>query len=192
MTTETQQDKELNEMLDFWAGSLTDVKEVKQVIPPTQNVKLVIADIDIFAEDKDGIARNWKFFSIKFRIEDGIEVAGERKYKGPTITQMVPYYANPKHYDYKKPFFSKGQFLLPISQLCKAVALENPPQMVLGGLEDTTASGLAELLKGKSVLGNIVQKKEESYNPDSNKYEPTGSMINEVKNFRKLPDSNLV
>ncbi len=182
---------EIAEMEAFWGGTLTDVKEIKQVIPPTQNVKLSVASIDIFAKDKEEAARNWRFLNVKFRIEDGIEVQGERRYKGALITQMIVYFANPGSYDYKKPFFAKGQFLVPISQLVKATGIDTP-KMVFGGLTDETIAMIAEQLKGKQLIGNITQKKEEKLSADSGKYEETGSMVNEVKGFKKLPDSALV
>lgn len=94
----------------FWGGSLTDVKEIRQLIPPTKNVKLQIIGYMLLNTHDDGNEKDWKQILIKFKILDGIDVAGKLKYKNSTVSQVLPYFANPAHYDYTKPFSQKVSF----------------------------------------------------------------------------------
>lgn len=179
------------EVDSMWGGSLTDVKEVKTLIPPSKNVKLLITGVTMFDKYENGDARNWKQILFNLKIVDGIEIGGEVKHKGQFVSQILPYFANPATYDYTKPFFAKGQFLTPLVQLVKATDA-NSPSLIKGGLTDIAASELAESLVGKMILGSIMQTKATVKNPETNKYEATDELVNEVKFFKKLPDSSLV
>ena len=177
-----------NEVEDFWSGNLTDVKEEKNLLPPTKDVKLLIREVDIYDSYDDGSTRLWKQIRVNFELREGIEVAGEIKYRGSRVSQMIPYFAEPNHYDYKKPFFAKAQFLVPLVQLVKATQSESP-KMIKGGLEDEAVVVLVDSLKGKTVLGTILQVPVSVKNPDTGIYEATADLQNEVKYFKQLPDS---
>jgi hypothetical protein len=175
----------------FWGGSLTDVKEIKNLIPPAKDVKLIIDEVRIIDANKDGELLNWKQISFKFKLVDGIEVGSEVKYKGMGINQATPYFANPPSYDYTKPFFAKGQFLVPLTQIVKATGV-SAPQMIKGGLTTEVATTLAESLKDKVLLASVTQKFKQVKNPETGKYENTDELQNEVRGFKAVPDSALV
>lgn len=177
--------------LSFWSGSLTDVKEIKNLIPPTKDVKLIIDEVKIIDQDKEGNELNWKQLGFKFKIVDGIDVAGKVKYRGTVLNQSTPYYANPLSYDYTEPFFSKGQFLVPLTQIVKATGATSP-SMIRGGLTTEIAIKLGEELKNKILLATVVQKFKQVKNPETGKYENTDELKNEVRNFKAVPDSALV
>lgn len=177
--------------VSFWEGSLTDVKEIKNLIPPTKDVKVVIDEVKIIDQDKEGNELNWKQISFKFKIVDGIDVAGVNKYSGMSINQATPYFANPLAYDYSKPFFAKGQFLIPLTQIVKATGV-TASKMVRGGLTTESAVALGEQLKNKTLLATVVQKFKQIKNPETGKYENTDELQNEVRNFKAIPDSALV
>ena len=175
----------------FWGGSLTDVKEIKNLIPPTKDVKVIIDEVKIIDANKEGEQLNWRQISFKFKLVDGVDVGGEVKYKGMSINQATPYFANPPSYDYTKPFFAKGQFLVPLTQIVKATGV-SAPQMIKGGLSTENATNLAETLKGKILLASVLQKFKQVKNPETGKYENTDELQNEVRNFKAVPDSALV
>ena len=183
-------DSQVQDQLAFWNGTLTDAKEMSRLIPVAKDVKLEISDVEIYSE-KDGEERPWKMLKITFKVADGIEVAGETKYRGTLLTEMFVYFANPAKYDMDKPFYKSGSFLVPIKQL--VIATESAsPKLVLGGITDESARELAENLKGKMILGSILQVKETTKDLETGKYVPTGELKNEVKNFKKAPDSSLI
>ena len=171
------------EAVDFWEGTLTDVKETKNLIPPSRNVKLLIKDVDVYSVYDDGSKRNWRQLRPSFTLADGVDVGGEIKYKGMSVSSMMPYFAEP----------TKKQYLVPLVQLVRATQVDSP-SMSPGGLSDESAVKLAEELKGKMVLGSILQTKKTSKNPETGKYEPVvpEELQNEVKNFKAVPESELV
>jgi len=175
----------------FWGGSLTDVKEIRQLIPPTKNVKLQIVGHMLFNTHDDGNERDWKQILIKFKIVDGIDVAGELKYKNSTLSQVLPYFANPAHYDYTKPFFAKGQFLVPLTQIAKATDIQTLT-LIKGGLSDANAEQFGKAIENKMLIGSILQAKATVKNPETGEYVESGDLVNEVKFFKKVPDSALV
>jgi hypothetical protein len=75
------EEKTTQEALDFWGGTLADVKEEKMLIPPTTNVKLQVYETKVINQNQDGTDRNWKMLVVRFKIVDGVEVGNEVKYK---------------------------------------------------------------------------------------------------------------
>ena len=176
---------------DFWGGSLTDVKEIRTLIPPSKNVKLQITGFLLFDKYENGDDRNWKQIMLKFRVVEGVNVGGEVKYKGTIVSQTLPYFANPNNYDYTKPFFGKGQFLIPLIQIVKATGIESP-SMIKGGLTDANAEQIGKSLENKLIIGSIMQTKATVKDPETGKYVESGDLVNEVKFFKAVPDSALV
>jgi hypothetical protein len=176
---------------DVWSGSLTDVKEIRTLIPPSKNVKLQINGFLLFDKYENGDARNWKQIMLKFRLVDGVNVGGEVKYKGTVVAQTLPYFANPANYDYTKPFFGKGQFLMPLIQIVKATGIESPA-LIKGGLTDESADQIGKALENKLLIGSIMQTKATVKDPETGKYVESGDLVNEVKFFKAVPDSALV
>jgi hypothetical protein len=175
----------------MWGGSLTDVKEIRSLIPPSKNVKLQIAGYMIFGKYENGDDRNWKQIMLKFRVVDGINVGGEIKYKGTVVSQTLPYFANPGYYDYTKPFFKGGQFLIPLIQVVKATGIDSPT-LIKGGLTDENAEQIGKAADGKMLIGSIMQTKATVKDPETGKYVESGDLVNEVKFFKAVPDSALV
>lgn len=182
---------EVQEQTNFWNGTLTDAKEMSSLKPVSKDVKMQIADIQVFDVDKENNPKNWKQIKISFKLVDGVDVAGEIKYRGAIMYESFVYFANPEVYDMSKPFYKSGAFLVPIKQLVLATEIDSP-KLIEGGLSDESIAILVEQLKDKQVLGSILQTKETSKNPETGKYEPTGELKNEIKNFKKLPDTALV
>ena len=186
-----QWDEELEGVKDFWGGTIADVKEEKNLVPPARDIPMTITETKLYSTYDDGSVRNWKQILVKFRLDQGIEVDNVTKYKGMLLTQMMPYFAQPTNYDYTKPFFAKGQFLVPLQQIIKSTNIE-APSLIKGGLTDEVMETVAESLKNKTILGSVLQTKVTSKNVETGKYEPTGDLQNEVKNFKIIPEDMLV
>ena len=182
---------DVQDVADLFKGTVMEAKEMSNLKPVSKDVKMQIADIQIFDVDKENNPKNWKQIKIGFRLTEGIDVAGENKYRGAVMSESFVYFANPEVYDMSKAFYKTGSFLIPIKQLVIATE-SSSPKLIEGGLSDESIATLAEQLKDKYVLGSILQVKETSKNPDTGKYEPTGELKNEIKNFKKLPDNSLI
>lgn len=180
--------KESNEE-NFWSGSLSDVKETSRLLPVVKDTKLSIISVEILNE-KEGQPRTWKMIKCTFKLEDGIEVDGVIKNKGSLISETFVYFADPNTYDLTNKFYKTGSFLVPLRQIANAIEYSNIP-LIPGGISDGNAMEFAEALKGKIVLGSILQTKEQKKNEEGI-YVNTGNLKNEVKNFKKAPDSMLV
>jgi hypothetical protein len=72
-------------------------------------------------------------------------------------------------YDIAKPFFAKGQYLIELKKLCQAIGFT--ADLIKGGLSDSSIMELTEALKGRIVLGNIVQKPTTELNTETGIYE---------------------
>ena len=186
-----ENDLGVKEATDFWGGTVVDAKEMSNLKPTTKDVKMLIKDVQVFNTDKEGNAKDWKQIKVSFVLTDGLMIGDETKYKGSSMTESFVYFANPQKYDMTKPFYSKGSFLVPIKQLVLATGVQ-APSLVLGGITDESINNFACDLIDKSVLGTIMQVKVTAKDEISGKYEPTGELKNEIKNFKKLPDSAMV
>lgn len=187
------EEKTTQEALDFWGGTLADVKEEKMLIPPTTNVKLQVFETKVINQNQDGTDRNWKMLVVRFKIVDGDEVGSEVKYKNSIVqTETMCYFANLDcgRYDVAKPFFAKGQYLIELKKLCQAIGFT--ADLIKGGLSDSSIMELTEALKGRIVLGNIVQKPTTELNTETGIYEKTETMENVVRGIKALPDNMLV
>lgn len=186
-----ENDLGVKEQADFWGGTVVDAKEMSSVKPTTKDVKMLIKDVVVFNADKEGNAKDWKQIKVSFVLVDGITIGEEVKYKGALMTDTYVYFANPQKYDMNKNFYSKGAFLIPIKQLVLATGVDSP-SLVLGGLTDESISKFAEDIIGKYLLGTIMQVKVTVKDEETGKYVPTDELKNEIKNFKKLPDSAMV
>ena len=181
------------EMLDFWNGTLVDVKETKNLIPPTRNVKVKIKDVKLLKEKNDE-PRPWKMLVFSVELVDGIMIGEETKYRGMSIgTDLMCYFADPDcgRYDYKKPYFAKGQFLVPLMQVVKATGVQ-APGLMKGGISDENMAELVEELDGQVLMANILQKKVEALNNETGKYEATDELKNAVSGFKAALDEDMV
>ena len=190
------EEKTTQEALDFWGGTLADVKEEKMLIPPTTNVKLQVYETKVINQNQDGTDRNWKMLVVRFKIVDGVKVGSEVKYKNSIVqTETMCYFANLDcgRYDITKPFFFEGKYLFALKQLCLAIGLTPDSfSFIKGGLSEGSILELTEALKGRMVLGNIVQKPTTELNSATGTYEKTETMENVVRGIKALPDNMLV
>jgi hypothetical protein len=132
-------------IMDEVTVDLSDVKEERTVVPPTNDVRLRIDKVTP-SQNKDN---TYRWLKIMFKIEDGIQVGEEIKYKGKPIFTNFCYYADPKAYT--KEHFTKRQHLVGITQLLKAIGVD------VAGVKFNDA--LVSEMKGKVVVGNIRQKR---------------------------------
>ena len=190
MEDQTQWEEEMTpeQVQDFWNKDLTDVKEERVLIPPTQNAVVSVTETELLNKFDDDVPRPWKMLKVKFRLEEGISVGDTVKYKGSILnSDLICYYADKNKYDYNKPFFGKGQFLIELKKLIMACDIESP-KLVVGGLTDEAAQSIANNLKGKKLLLNIKQRKRQVKNEEG-KYVDSDELENAVVNFKKLPES---
>jgi hypothetical protein len=149
---------------------LTNVKKIKDLVPPTKDVKLRIrsASVDSFNEGK------YKNLKLQLSIVDGIQVGDKIKYKGKPMFQSVTYYADPN--TYTKEFFQTKQHLVQLKMLCRALG------------EDLASirinDGYLMSLSGKEILGTIKQQKKKDWT-NKNGELVVGEMENQVVDFKK-------
>lgn len=157
-------------------GTLEDVKEIPRLIPPARNAKLQIGEVKVNANE----AGTYRSLNVRFVISDGIDINGELKYKGMGVFSRVCYYADPAVYI--KDFFKNKQHLVALKQLVAATQLSDATKM---------NDAFCAELKGQIVLGNIIQRKAKAYTDKLGNEQP-GEPSNEVVNFKKVPDEELV
>ena len=148
-------------------GDLSDVKEERTILPPTKMVKLRIRKATVL-ENKD---KTYRQINASLALEDGIEVAGEVKYKGMVVWAKVCYFADPSVYT--KDFFKKSQHLVELKKLATALGID------VKGIK-VNDEFLAEL-EGKVVLADIRQKLNKFTTKDGTAVE---NIQNEVGNFK--------
>ena len=155
-------------------GTLDDVKEQRTVLPPTKGVKLLITKAEPRGS-KDGAYRS---INLACKLVDGIGEEG--KYKNMVVFSSVCYYADPDQYN--KDFFKNKQHLVQLKYLKGAVILTDPTKV-----NDQFVSELAN----QYVVGDIVQTKPRTYTA-ADGTEVTTDIGNEVRNFKKIADEDLV
>ena len=162
-------------------GDLDSIKEERNVIPAANNVKMRIRKVTNMAKNP-----NYRQLNISLAIVDGIEVAGQLKYKNSVIFHKVCYYAdlvngvNKKGEPYgEKDFFKNGQHLLELKALAKAC------DMKITKVNDDLFTELA----GKEVVANIIQKEESFTAKDGTEVTTTR---NYLKGLRAVPAGDMV
>lgn len=162
-------------VLDPVEMDLSEVREERVLLPPTNNVKLAIRKAVPFSNKAD----TYRGLNISYRVEDGITVGEEVKFKGSVVFGRICYFADPAQYD--KDFFKKKQHLVPFMQLMKAVGQDISKVVVNDEL-------LAEL-EGKIVLGDIRQRPNKFTAKDGTQVETT---VNEVSRYKVVPAESQV
>lgn len=174
--------KEAQEVFDVTEpveiGDLSDVKEIRRIIPPAKGVKLIIKK----AEPRINKEGTYRSINLTLGIVDGITYneGEEPKYKNMTVFSRVCFYADPKTYD--ADYFTKRQHLVELKNLIGATQLSNP---------NTISDSTYEELQGQVLLGDIIQRKGRTYE-DAEGNTQTVDPSNEVVRFKKLPDEQLV
>lgn len=153
---------------EFVVGDLSDVKEERDLLPPTQDVDFIIKK----AHTKANPDNTYRQISLQVNIENGIQVGDELKWKNKPMFVDVCYYADDTKYT--KDFFKKKQHLVLLTQLCSALG------------EDLKSVRLNDAflgsLHGRRIKANIVQRMKRFTAKDGTKVE---NMQNEVKGFKK-------
>ena len=140
-------------------GDLTNVKEAKPLIPPTNNVVVQIKRVTPRAS-KDNA---WRWLNLGCKLVGG--VGPDKKWAGSYVnTENIPYYADPEKYPDMKT--DKG-YLGRLGDLQRAT----------GTLGSKVNDEFITALKDKFVVCNIVQINDEYRN----------EIVNVAKRFRALP-----
>ena len=153
-------------------GSLEDVKEQRNLIPPTKDVKLRIKKVkQVSSQDQ-----KWLGMNLALVLEEGIVIneGDAPKYKGMSVYQTVTYFADPEKYT--KDFFKSKQHLVDLKNLMQATNLSDPTEV---------NDKMFEELAGQLITGNIIQSAETRKNEEGVRVK-TGVMINEVKNIKPV------
>ena len=154
-------------------GNLEEVREERQVIPATKNVKLQI----IKAENAFNKENTYRSINLQLNLVEGID----GKYKGKPIFTRVCYYADPNVYT--KEWFTKKQHLVQLKYLKRAI----------GFTSNVVDGHLLEDLKGKQLLGDIIVRKRKIIVDDgAGGKEEVEQLDNEVRNFKVLPISSMI
>lgn len=80
---------------------------------------------------------------------------------------------------------------MPLTQIAKATDIQTLT-LIKGGLSDENAEQFGKAIENKVLIGSILQAKATVKNPETGEYVESGDLVNEVKFFKKVPDSALV
>lgn len=166
---------------EIMVGDLTEVKEQRSVIPPTQNLKVRINKAGV-QENKNKDIRSLK---LDLRIVDGIEVldkesgVSELKYVNkPLFTNLMDlcFWADPSTKN--SNWFVTKQHLVGLKKFCIALDIE----LTNFKVNDEFLSGLL----GKELLVDVVHEEEETLDSTTGEYKGTGTFRERIKNFKHI------
>ena len=161
-------------------GDLTDVKEQRSIVPPSQNVKVRIAKAGI----QENKTKDIKSLKLEVRIVDGIEILDtesgvtELKYQNkPLFTNLMDlcFSANPSTRN--SNWFTTKQHLVGFKKLC--VALDIPVTGIT--INDEFLKGLI----GREVLVDIRHEEDQVLDSTTGKYVGTGTFREKLVNWKK-------
>jgi hypothetical protein len=191
------QEWDVEEIKDKFGGTEADfnimeVKEEKTLIPPTDNVLAKIREVKVISHVKESLEeKKWKMILIKFQLVDGIEIAGESKYKGAIVSsKLLCYYADSSKYNYDKLFYKKQQFLVGLASVCKATGQGVPIKRE--GANDEDITDWAERITGNEILISIKQSPKQAFDSTLGEYVNTDEIENFATNFKPLSQDMLV
>lgn len=164
-------------------GDLTEVKELRQIMPPCQNVKVRISKCGIQqSKDKDITA-----LKLELRIVDGIEITnpetGETKLayiNKPMFTGLMDVIVSADlavKGRMEKAWWRNRQYLVGLKKFCQAVGLDTTNLKVNDALFET--------LVGKELLIDIKHEEETSMDPSSGERVKLGTYRERVANFKR-------
>lgn len=167
-------------------GSLEDVKEIKQIVPATSNVRMRISKAETMASKDEAI----KSLKLTLRIVDGIEVQNketgemELKYKDkPMFTGLmdVPFWADLAVKT--KPWWKNKQYLVNLKKLCLALEIDLKEVKVdANGVVDVNP--LLMLLEDREVICDIRHEENQVRSPEGD-YVGDGTFKEKMINWRK-------
>lgn len=160
-------------------GDLTSVQELRQVIPATRGVKVLVRK----AEHRGNEANTFRSINLELLLSEGILSEGTEgeqvvKYKGKVVFARVCYYADPEQYT--KDFFKNKQHLVQLKYLGKATGVD---------LTQVDGHKIDELV-GKEVLVDIGIRKRQVFEAGQPVKDENGENVyqqeNEVRNYKVL------
>ena len=155
-------------------GNLEEIKEERQYIPATKNVRLKIRKAEIRVNQEN----TYRQINLQLQLTQGI--GEENKYKNKVIFTRVCYYADPNVYT--SDFFVKRQHLVLLKQLARAT-----------GIDLSTIDGhTPELLEQSAeIMGNIIVTKRQAIIEGQPVVDESGKPVynfdNEVRQFQAVP-----
>lgn len=161
-------------------GDLTDVKEQRSIVPPSQNVKVRIAK----ASMQENKSKDIKGLKLEVRIVDGIEVmdtesgVSELKYQNkPLFTNLMDlcFFADPSTRN--SNWFTTKQHLVGFKKFC--VALDVDVKAIKINDE------FLQELNGREVLVDIRHEEESVLDSTSGKYVGMGTFRERLVNWKK-------
>ena len=162
-------------------GDLTDVKEQRSIVPPTQNVKVRVAKASV----QENKTKDIKGLKLEVRIVDGIEVLDtesgvtEIKYANkPLFTNLMDlcFLANPSTRN--SNWFMTKQHLVGFKKFCVALDID----VTAVKINDEFLQGLI----GREVLVDIRHEEDSVLDSTSGKYVGTGTYRERLVNFKKV------
>lgn len=174
-------EEEIREQVDSTEGfkvleptelDLSDVREERVLIPPTNNVKLRVRKATPYSNQEN----TYRGLNVSFSIVDGISVGEDVKFKNSVVFSRTCYYADPQAYN--KDFFKRRQHLVSFTQLMKALGKDISKIQV--------NDELLKEMEGKEVLGDIRQRANNFTAKDGTEVSTT---INDISRFRSVPET---
>jgi len=142
-------------------GDLSDVKEKKNLLPPSQNVKFQVTGASMVEQAEGKIEK----LRLNLAVADGIEVANvetgvtELKYKGMMLSADAYIWADLNHYT--KSWFQDKQHLIDIKKWLQGVRKGNgdlvPPVFNVSNPTGAVDDKMLAELEGQYCVGNIKQ-----------------------------------
>lgn len=174
-------------------GDIDQVREERQVLPPTSNVlvKIKSATLTSNANDKTEAPATLKGINCQFVVQEGIEVPvldednnptgeTELKYKNSHLSTMraldLCIWADP---DTKTSrWFKNKQHLVEFQKFCKA--LDIPLKGI--SVNDEFLTNLV----GRELRLDITREANQSKDIETGEYKDNGTFRNRVRNFKKV------
>jgi hypothetical protein len=155
-------------------GNLDEIKEERQYIPATRNVRLKIKKAEIRVNQEN----TYRQISLQLQLTQGIGEEG--KYKNKVIFTRICYYADPTIY--VNDFFVKRQHLVMLKQLAKATGVDL--SMVDGHTPEL-------LEQAPEIIANIIVTKRQAVVEGQPIVDENGNPVynfdNEARQFQALP-----
>lgn len=166
-------------------GDMTGLKEIKDVLPAANGVRVRVDKASIKDNSYEGSVPTKKYLNLQLRIVDGIsfvdsEGVAQTKYKNKVVftnNKDLPVWVDTNHEFYKGEKFVKGAYLIPLRQFLVACGCD--PKAV------KIDAGLLEGLKGVELEVDIAQNQKKSKDDEGN-WIATGEFENLFRNWKKV------
>jgi len=164
-------------------GDLSGLKEIKDVLPTTSNVRVRIDKASVRDNSFDGSVATKKYLNLQLRLIEGISFVDENseaqtKFQNKVVftnNKDIPVWVDTNHEFYKAEKYTKGAYLIPLRQLWSAVG-KDPKDVKINDEE-------LKSLIGMEVLVDVVQNQKRAQ--VDGKWSVTGEFENLFKNWKK-------